>query len=106
MQRHEPFIPAFNGRLEHANVGVDAGDLVRVYFVDVGPGTAAAHVVGTVLGRVYEIFEFYVPAPGATSSSTTTSSRIYPWGWPSRLPQAVWRPPLTDDGGRADVEYA
>lgn len=63
-QRNEPFAPAFNGRLEHADIGMDAGDLVRMYFVNVGPGTAAAGVVGTVLDRVYEIFEFYVPAPG------------------------------------------
>lgn len=82
-QRNEPFTPAFNGRLEHANIGVDAGDLVRMYFVNVGPGTAAAHVIGTVLDRVYDgrtpiegvqtyavpagsgaIFEFYIPAPG------------------------------------------
>jgi len=54
-----------------------------MYFVNVGPGVAAAHVIGTVLDRVYDgktpisgvrtyavpagdgaIFEFYIPEEG------------------------------------------
>ncbi len=58
-------------------------DLVRMYFVNIGPGTAAAHVIGSVLDRVYAgtplvesvqtfpvaagagaILEFYIPEAG------------------------------------------
>src|SRR5215813_4586750 len=44
----------FNGRLDNDAVRVNAGDLVRMYFVNVGPGVSAAHVIGSVLDRVYE----------------------------------------------------
>ena len=62
---------------------VNAGDLVRMYFVNVGPGVASAHAIGTVLDRVYDgknvisgvqtygvptgsgvILEFYIPEDG------------------------------------------
>src|SRR5581483_12101392 len=43
----------FNGRVDNGPVQVNPGDLVRMYFVNVGPGVAAAHVIGTVLDRVY-----------------------------------------------------
>jgi nitrite reductase (NO-forming) len=73
----------FNGRLDNDAVRVNAGELVRMYFVNVGPGVSAAHVIGSVLDRVYEgksyisgvqtyavpagsgaIFEFSIPEPG------------------------------------------
>jgi nitrite reductase (NO-forming) len=65
-------------------VRVNPGDLVRMYFVNVGPWTSAAHVIGSVLDRVFAgepwirgvqtfqvpagsgaIFEFYIPEAGA-----------------------------------------
>jgi nitrite reductase (NO-forming) len=73
----------FNGRLDNDAVQVNPGDLVRMYFVNVGPGVSAAHVIGTVLDRVYDgkipilgvqtyavpsgsgtMFEFYIPEAG------------------------------------------
>ena len=82
-QRNDPTLVMFNGRLDHEPVRVSSGDLVRMYFVNVGPGMSAAHVIGTVLDRVYNgkdpifgvqtfgvpagsgaIFEFYIPEPG------------------------------------------
>lgn len=42
----------FNGRMDNAPVNVNPGDLVRVYFVNVGPQTAAVHVIGSILERV------------------------------------------------------
>ena len=73
----------FNGRLDNEAVQVKPGDLVRMYFVNVGPGVSAAHVIGTVLDRVYDgkdpilgvqtyavpsgsgaMFEFYIPEAG------------------------------------------
>lgn len=73
----------FNGRLDNGAVQVKPGDLVRMYFVNVGPGVSAAHVIGTVLDRVYDgqtpiagvqtyavpagsgvMLEFYVPEAG------------------------------------------
>jgi nitrite reductase (NO-forming) len=41
----------FNGRLDNDAVQVNAGDLVRIYFVNIGPGTSAAHVIGSVFER-------------------------------------------------------
>jgi nitrite reductase (NO-forming) len=73
----------FNGRLDNEAVRVNPGDLVRMYFVNVGPGVSAAHVIGSVLDRVYDgktpisgvqtypvpagsgaMFEFYIPEAG------------------------------------------
>jgi nitrite reductase (NO-forming) len=82
-QKNDQLFSMFNGRLEHAPVQVNPGDLVRMYFVNVGPWVSAAHAIGTVLDRVYDgqtpihgvqtyavpsgsgaIFEFYIPEPG------------------------------------------
>jgi hypothetical protein len=41
-------------RLEHTPLTVEVGDLVRAYVVNVGPGTAAMHVMGTVLDTVID----------------------------------------------------
>jgi nitrite reductase (NO-forming) len=48
-----PFTMMFNGTLEHAPIPVAVGDLVRVYFVNVGPGDSAVHVIGTWIDRFY-----------------------------------------------------
>jgi len=81
--KNDQFLSMFNGRIDNEPVRVRSGDLVRMYFVNVGPWTAAAHVVGTLLDRVYAgapsvtgvqtfpvpagagaILEFYIPEPG------------------------------------------
>lgn len=81
--RNEQFASMFNGQMEHAPVDVNPGDLVRMYFVNVGPWTSAAHVIGTMFDRVYDgqapvfgvqtyavpsgsgaMFEFYIPENG------------------------------------------
>lgn len=73
----------FNGRLDNEPVPVRPGDLVRMYFVNIGPGVSAAHVIGTVFDRVYAgapwvegvqafpvpagagaMLEFYIPEAG------------------------------------------
>lgn len=53
-QKNDPELMMFNGRLGHPAMPVRPGDLVRVYFVNVGPGVAAAHVMGTLLDAVYD----------------------------------------------------
>jgi nitrite reductase (NO-forming) len=52
--KNDPTLMMFNGRLSHAPVDVDTGDLVRAYVVNVGPGTSAVHVMGTILDTVYD----------------------------------------------------
>jgi nitrite reductase (NO-forming) len=82
-QKNDQTFSMFNGRLDNEAVRVNQGDLVRMYFVNVGPSVSAAHVIGTILDRVYDgktpiegvqtyavpagsgaIFEFYIPEPG------------------------------------------
>ncbi len=53
IMRNDPFILAFNGRLEHDPVHVQPHQLVRVWFVNAGPGTSSVHVIGTILERFY-----------------------------------------------------
>ena len=81
--KNDQLFSMFNGRLDNEPVAVNAGDLVRMYFVNVGPGVSAAHVIGTVFDRVYDgkpyiegvqtyavpagsgaILEFYIPEEG------------------------------------------
>jgi nitrite reductase (NO-forming) len=81
--KNDELLSMFNGRLDNEPVNVNVGDLVRMYFVNVGPGVASAHVIGGILDRVYAgtppvekvqtfavpagdgaIFEFYVPEAG------------------------------------------
>lgn len=50
--KNDPSLVMFNGRLEHPNIAVSPGDLVRAYFVNVGPGVSSVHVMGTILDRV------------------------------------------------------
>jgi len=51
-KKNDPAIALFNGRMDNQAVRVAPGDLVRIYFVNVGPGTSATHVIGSVLDRV------------------------------------------------------
>lgn len=48
--KNDQLFSMFSGRLDNV-VRVDPGDLVRIYFVNVGPGTSAAHVIGSVFDR-------------------------------------------------------
>jgi nitrite reductase (NO-forming) len=51
-RKNEPSIMMFNGRLAHEPLAVEPGDLVRAYVVNIGPGTSAVHVMGTILDTV------------------------------------------------------
>ncbi len=51
--KNDQLFSMFNGRLDNDPVRVSPGDLVRMYFVNVGPWTSAAHVIGSVFDRVY-----------------------------------------------------
>jgi nitrite reductase (NO-forming) len=51
-QDNRPSLVLFNGRLEHSTLRVSPGDLVRAYIVNIGPGTSAIHVMGTILDTV------------------------------------------------------
>ncbi len=81
--KNDPLFPMFNGRLDNEAIRVNPGDLVRMYFVNIGPGTSAAHVIGSMLDRVYAgapavqgvqtfpvaagagaMLEFYIPEAG------------------------------------------
>ncbi|MBX7187366.1 MAG: multicopper oxidase domain-containing protein [Vicinamibacteria bacterium] len=53
-QRNDPAFMMFNGRLEHETLAVAPGERVRAYVVNVGPGVAAIHVMGTILETVYD----------------------------------------------------
>lgn len=50
--KNDPSFVLYNGRLEHDPITVAPGDLVRAYFVNVGPGVSSVHVMGTLLDRV------------------------------------------------------
>lgn len=50
--KNDPSLVMFNGRLEHQELAVSPGDLIRAYFVNVGPGVSSVHVMGTILDRV------------------------------------------------------
>jgi FtsP/CotA-like multicopper oxidase with cupredoxin domain len=54
VQKNDPALMMFNGRLEHAALAVKPGDLVRAYVVNIGPGVSAIHVMGTILDTVYD----------------------------------------------------
>jgi nitrite reductase (NO-forming) len=54
VRRNDPTLMMFNGRLGHAPLSVEPGDLVRAYVVNVGPGVSAIHVMGTILDTVYD----------------------------------------------------
>lgn len=50
--KNDELFSMFNGRTDNAPLRVNPGDLVRVYFVNVGPWTSAVHVIGSLLDRV------------------------------------------------------
>ncbi|MBS2026216.1 MAG: hypothetical protein JST92_27760, partial [Deltaproteobacteria bacterium] len=50
--RNEPSTLTYNGRVEHTAVKAKAGELIRIWFVNAGPGIASPHVMGTVFERV------------------------------------------------------
>lgn len=52
MAKNEPYTLAFNGRLEHDMVHARPGQLIRVWFVNAGPGISSPHVMGTMFERV------------------------------------------------------
>jgi nitrite reductase (NO-forming) len=54
VQKNDPAMMMFNGRLEHNALAVRPGDLVRAYVVNIGPGVSAIHVMGTILDTVYD----------------------------------------------------
>src|SRR5215813_13562149 len=54
VQKNDPALMMFNGRLEHSVFMVRPGDLVRAYVVNVGPGVPAIHVMGTILDAVHD----------------------------------------------------
>lgn len=67
--KNDQLFSMFNGRLDNEPIRVDPGDVVRMYFVNVGPQTSAAHVIGSLLDRVdagappvYGVQTFPVPA--------------------------------------------
>jgi hypothetical protein len=81
--KNDQLLSMFNGRLDNDPVPVNPGDLVRMYFVNVGPWVSATHVIGTVFDRVYAgspwvegvqtfpvpsgagaMLEFTIPEPG------------------------------------------
>lgn len=72
--KNDPSFVMFNGRLEHREINVNPGDLVRVYFVNVGPGVSSVHVMGTLLDRVTDgarrtdkVQTYGVPAGGGAT---------------------------------------
>ena len=54
VQKNDPALMMFNGRLEHTALKVQPGDLVRAYVVNIGPGVSAIHVMGTILDAVHD----------------------------------------------------
>ncbi|MBI3047728.1 MAG: multicopper oxidase domain-containing protein [Acidobacteria bacterium] len=98
-QKNDPFVMMFNGRLEHAPLPVQPGDLVRAYVVNVGPGVAAIHVIGTILETVYDgaseirnvqtygipagsgaMVEFRIPEAGVYAFVDHDRLAYLPWG--------------------------
>ncbi len=90
----------FNGRLDNEPVDVNVGDLVRMYFVNVGPGVSSAHVIGSIFDRVYAgaapvqsvqtfavpagsgaILEFYVPEAGVFPFVDHDKLAFLPYGF-------------------------
>lgn len=98
-RKNDPELMMFNGRLEHAPLAVRPGDLVRAYVVNVGPGVAAIHVMGTILDTVYDgastmrdvqtygvapgsgaMVEFRIPQEGVYGLVDHDQLAYVPWG--------------------------
>jgi nitrite reductase (NO-forming) len=54
VQKNDPALMMFNGRLEHTALTAKPDELIRAYIVNVGPGVSAIHVMGTILDTVYD----------------------------------------------------
>jgi nitrite reductase (NO-forming) len=54
VQKNDPSLMMFNGRLVHSALQVKPGDLVRAYVVNIGPGVSAIHVMGLILDAVHD----------------------------------------------------
>ena len=98
-QKNDQIFSMFNGRLNHEPVRVSPGDLVRIYFVNVGPGVSSAHVIGTIFDRVHDggnsisdvqtylvpagsgaILEFHIPESGTYLFVDHDKLSFLPWG--------------------------
>lgn len=98
-EKNQQLFSMFNGRLDNAPVPVQAGDLVRMYFVNIGPWPSSAHVIGAIFDRVYDgqstvegvqtylvpagggaIFEFYIPEAGVFPFVDHDKLAFLPWG--------------------------
>jgi nitrite reductase (NO-forming) len=97
--KNDELFSMFNGRIDNAPIRVNPGDLVRMYFVNVGPWVSAVHVIGTVLDRVYAgtpyvqgvqtyavatgagaMLEFYIPEAGVYPFVDHDKLAYLPWG--------------------------
>ena len=87
-QKNDQAFSMFNGRLDNDPLRINAGDLVRIYFVNVGPGTSAAHVIGSMFERaslgatdwVHRVQTFPVPAGGgAMLEFRIPQAGVYPF---------------------------
>jgi nitrite reductase (NO-forming) len=100
MQRNDAEFRTFNGSLAPEPVTVAAGDRVRVHFVNVGPGTAAAHVVGSLFDTVVDgslvtrqvqtyavppgggaVLDFHIPEAGEFVLVDHDQLGHLPWGF-------------------------
>ncbi|MBI4266550.1 MAG: multicopper oxidase domain-containing protein [Acidobacteria bacterium] len=98
-QKNDPGVMMFNGRFEHPPLEVRPGDLVRAYVVNIGPGVAALHVMGTILDTVYDgaarirhvqtygvaagsgaVVEFRIPEAGTYGLVDHDRLAYVPWG--------------------------
>jgi nitrite reductase (NO-forming) len=85
--KNDQLFSMFNGRLDNEAARVNPGDLVRMYFVNVGPWTSAAHVIGSVFDRVYAgappvqgVQTFAVPAgSGAILEFDIPEAGVFPF---------------------------
>lgn len=97
-EANHPIFAMFNGRLDNEPVDVEVGDRVRLYFVNVGPGAASAHVIGAILDRVYDgttqtedVQTYLVPAGGAAILEFVVSGPgLYPFVDHDKLAYLPW----------------
>lgn len=102
-EKNDPIFAMFNGRLDNEPVKVEVGDRVRLYFVNVGPGAASAHVIGAIFDRVYDgqtevsgIQTYLVPAGGgAILEFIVPEAGVYPFVDHDKLAYLPWGMALT-----------
>jgi len=101
--KNDPIFAMFNGRLDNDPVSVRVGDRVRMYFVNVGPGAASAHVIGAIFDRVYdgqtevsEVQTYLVPAGGgAILEFVVPEAGVFPFVDHDKLAYLPWGMALT-----------